>query len=408
MALFSCSRGGSSNALPLLSLLVNNRMIVILKGTYASDSPLNFSEINGNALYVDGDDTVPIDTSGVPSYDRLKMYIDIGEIRLSSKNFQDNLALIDSPQKASDFWKVVSPNRQVYCSDPYDITPPYTYKVETDSCHDTGGLVNFVEFMNGRGAHYPSHDVGPAAYLHSGVYIRAFVTDYSRKEGAATSAAFDNNSVWGENIMIPANYDPGISATDKTLLPPQFFPMHHALTWGQLGTAYLEDSYRTAVLEIRMNLKENLMLHSYLDSQSQKRTVVAFSDWRKNHTFETNLGGNVLSRFRIFYPDITSKLIIDNGAGASSTLHYYALYLAGECLNQGNQACNKNLSQLPLAATPVRAGTGNVMKNLMEGDYVLQCLHDAIPDGFPETLISEIPVHIAQGPANKSVAFTCP
>ncbi|MCB1170438.1 MAG: hypothetical protein KDK25_08905, partial [Leptospiraceae bacterium] len=158
----NCSSGDDA----LLSALINSRMVVILKGTYATDRPLDFAQINNNTLFLDNDapTTEVLDTNNVPAYNELPIYIDVGEIRLSTKGYLSNLYDIDSDRDAEDFWDVVSTTRQVYCSQ------LYTAVAANDSCSATGGLINYVEFFNGIGALYPSRDVGPGGYTHAGVF----------------------------------------------------------------------------------------------------------------------------------------------------------------------------------------------------------------------------------------------
>jgi len=398
--LFSgCTRGGNGgSALPLLSLLVNNRVVLLLKGTYASDNPLSHQEINGNALFVDADDTLAPDLKSVPTASALNLYIDIGEVRLSKKDFLSDLSLITTPTKSQQFWQVLSPTRQVYCSNLYAIHSAM------DGCMKTGGLVNYIEFMNGTGALYPSHGAGAGTYLHSGVFIRGIVTSFSKTNGVQDTTRFDNNDVFGTNILKTVNFDPGVTGTQQALAVPQLFPIHHKVTWGQQVTTDLDDTFRTAVIEVRMNLKENLMVHAFKDVNANNRTIVAFSDWRKNHTSETTVGGNVLSRFKIFYPDVAGALQITGGTASSR--HYYALYIHNECIDMnGAKACNKDLEYLPYAATPVRNGT-NVMKNINPGKYVLQCRYDAVYDGYPEQVLSEKLIQIG-GPATTTIACPC-
>ena len=60
-------------------------MLLLLKGTYATDSPLDFSEYNNGTgqLYQDtnGDGQEPVfDTFGLPSAKELNFFIDIGAL----------------------------------------------------------------------------------------------------------------------------------------------------------------------------------------------------------------------------------------------------------------------------------------------------------------------------------------
>ena len=59
---------------------------------------------------------------------------------------------------------------------------------------------------------------------------------------------------------------------------------------------------------------------------------------------------------------------------------------------------------LPLAATPVRNGGDNVMTELGPGQYVLQCRYDAVHDGYPEEVLSEIRFDL---PLNTDISIAC-
>lgn len=381
---------------PLLSTLlgINSKTVVILKATYASDSPLEFAQINNNAIFSDTDDT-GIDTSGLPSYSSLPIYIDIGEIRLSTKNFGDGLWSIDSAKDAKAFWDVLASERQVYCSQ------PYSANLENDGCFQTGGLVNFQELMNGRGAVYPSHDVGPGVYLHAGVFVRAIATGYSRLSGTAQSAIFDNSEVLNTTNLTPyLQYDPAIDDGLRQILPPQTFPLHFNSVMSNItgNSMIMSDEYTTRVVELRFNLKENLMVHG-LNDTSGFRTLVSVSDWRRGHTLQRDLGGSLLLRARIYYPDYVNDLTVQNGTGGASTRYYLAVIDPLEAFPEDN---------LPVAATPARSGA-NVLRNLTGGvNYTLQCRHDANNDGYPETVVAQTPFGLLPGPGTATIALNCP
>ena len=390
----SCKKDNQDNL--LLSLLMNNRMTVLLKGTFATDDPLDPSQINGNAIFLDPDEPTPIDTNGMPSYKNLPFYLDIGEIRMSSK--LDPLMFIDSAKKSAKFWDTLSPYRQVYCSQLYSVDP------DLDSC-GLGGLVNYVEFMNGRGAVYPSQDVGAATYTHVGVFLRSIVTGYGRVNGVKAYAKFDNNDVAGVNLMVRSNYNPDSSSTERQLLPPQFFPLEYDVAMGQQVVMDQDFSLRPIILEIRFNMKENFMAHSITTSQGLNATLVGFSDWRKNHVGQEYIGGSVLSRARMIYPDMSTQVKITGGT--ESNRHYYALYITNECADfNGKQICDKNTDFLPLAATPVRNGK-STLKDIMGGSYILQCRYDAVYDGYPEQVLSEKIITVPQGPDELEIACDC-
>lgn len=393
----NCSSGDDA----LLSALINSRMVVILKGTYATDRPLDFAQINNNTLFLDSDapTTEVLDTNNVPAYSDLPIYIDVGEIRLSTKGYLSNLYDIDSDRDAEDFWDVVSTTRQVYCSQ------LYTAVAANDSCSATGGLINYVEFFNGVGALYPARDVGPGGYTHAGVFMRSFFLGYAKREAVIPVGRFDNNDVSGTDVLPLLNYDAGVDAAVKAALPPQWFPLHHTTYPGQQDSMQVYNGYASLVLEVRTNIKENLMVHSFPDAGGEYFTVVAISDWRVEHTGQFDMGGNALTRARLFYPDYTGSLQVTGGT--ESTRHYYAVYYANECVDQnGGSVCNKDTDLLPLAATPVRNGGDNVLTELMPGEYVLQCRYDEVHDGYPEKVLSEIRFSMPQK-TNISISCSC-
>ena len=373
----------------LLSSLFNQRMTVILKGTYATDRPLSRSQINGNRLFVDTDDltsglkhkvdtacAVYVDPNCLPAYDELPIWLDIGELRLSSRSPLSDLSEIQSEEDAKKFWDTLSAERQVYCSVPYEAG-------FDNACVKTGGLINFQEFINGRGAVYPSRDVPSSVFLHSGIYVRAIAFGYGSFNGQVTQDRFDNRDILGTSVVNVLQYDPNIDDLSQQLLPPQWFPLHHKVVFGQEATLALDYGEYPAVLEMRFNLLENLMVHSFVNtSLNQDQILVAASDWRKAHDDSTtdrgfNMGGNVLARSRIFYPNLTNTLFINGGS--ASTRHYYAVYVLNE---------EKTEDNLPLAATPVRNGGDNELKYLMQGAYILQCRYDCNNDGYPELVLS--------------------
>ncbi len=389
-SLAHCNAFDGDDGLPLISTLINSRMVVILKGTYATDAPLNFNQINGDTIFRDSDDAIgnigdPVttgclpfaDPACMPRYSQLPIYIDIGEIRLSSRNpLDEDLTQVQNQEQSEEFWDVVSTERQVYCSQLYSID------FGEDACFQTGGLINFQEFMNGRGAVYPSRDIGSEVYLHAGVFVRAFATGWGFVNGALAEDRFDNRDIIGSNVIPLLNYDPNEDEVIQSLIAPDWFPLHHTIQLGQEPTLYKDFANNALVLEIRSNIKENMMLHSFQNANDETQSVVTMSDWRRNHddSFDDrgiNMGGSVLTRARMFYPAVTNTMIIDGGV--ESTRHYYAVYITNE-QDQGDQ--------LPYAATPVRSGSNNSLANLMPLPYTVQCRYDCRHDGYPEVVLS--------------------
>ncbi len=404
LQLLSCD---GHNGEAILSYLVNNRMIIVLKGTYATDRPLEFNEINGNQLFIDTDDELTgiceadsDDASCLPAYDELPLYIDIGAIRLSSKS--SSLGSINTESRSEDFWNIASASRQIYCNRTYASQP------EDDNCQQGG----FELFFNGRGVIYPSRDISAGRYRHVGIFVRRIVTGWAREEGETEplETIFDNETVEGFNIIGVASFNPGENVNDQVA---QWFPLHYRAEENYLLRK--DTSYLPVVLEIRSNIKENFMLHAYRQSESLERVwVIAFSDWRRDHDDNREvaegegedrgvfMGGNVLTRARMFYPHRVSRLRINSGASIFTTKHYYALYFAAETDLLGE-------NRLPYAATPVRPGDDNRLENLRAGEYVLQCRHDADDNGYPETVLSSSePFIVNEEPTEIDLDFTCP
>jgi hypothetical protein len=399
----NCANGkmkiGKYSGVPyaVMSSLFNNRMLLLLKGTYATDSPLEFSEYNNGTgkLY---QDTMDAGAGGDPIYDltdlplaqNLNFFIDVGEIRISSKYDKGAVGLdygVTDVKASKKFWDYIATKRQVYCSIPYAFGGT--------SCELTSkiSILLIDELFNGEGVKFPSTDPteevtgghGPfetaTKYYSTGIYIRNFVTGWARENGALkTNTSFDNNMIrtGGANIVPRNNYIPGTTDADKTIKTPFMFPIFHYLQGGQEDMSIRggEDPY---ILEIRMNIKENLMVHSYTTPFGVVQTFIGISDWRYNHLGEVDSGGNIQSRSRIIYPETASTLLITGGT--KSLTHYYNIFREEE---------TEFFRELPLASTPVQQGTSKI-KYIHEGIYRLQCVGDtAAVDGYPDTIVREI------------------
>jgi hypothetical protein len=382
--------------LPVLSSLFNNRMLLLLKGTYATDNPLEFSEINSNKIYQDSDDS-SIDVSRLPSLSSLPIYIDFGEVRISSKYEPRGLEALQSVRDSRNFWDFIAPQRQVYCSQPYTLF--------SNSCDTDQGLTRYSEFMSDFGAKYPSNDptsdskgFDGTQYYHSGVYIRSFVTGYAIENGIIkTNTRFDNRDVIGSNIVPRNSYKPGASDIDKQTVTPLMYPIFYTVGGGHKDMT-IRPGFDPYIIEMRVNLKENLMVHSWRNYTGNIQTIVGFSDWRYNHSGEVDMGGNILLRSRVIYPETVSTLNITGGT--KNLTAYYALYRADE---------TELTLQLPLAATPVKGSTAKI-KYIHGGNYRLRCIQDVSPlDGFPETFIRETTFTVTDAFRQEiNVDLTCP
>ncbi|TGN06857.1 LIC11270 family surface protein [Leptospira ilyithenensis] len=417
---------GKETSLPVLSTLFNNRMLLLLKGTYSTDSPLDWAELNGGlgTIYLDkqdiGDGTggdPAMSTNDLPLAKDLPIFLDIGEVRISSKYTKglNDLTQIKDALDSRKFWSFIAPNRQVFC------TVPYSF--DDDTCKQNNGVQKAYDFFNGIGAQYPSNDpsaetwgydnsaetiatlsaVGKSflgrQYYYSGIYFRSIVTGYAKDAGVPilTSTRFDNRLVYGLNIVPRNNYLPGTSAVAKTQIVPKMFPVLYSQQPTQADME-VRDGFDPYILEIRTNIKENLMVHSYTTSRSTTVTYVGYSDVFNDHNGEGDAGGNLLSRARIIYPETASSLVITGGGG--SLRHVFAIFRNTE----GNYT-----TTLPLAATPSKP-TAKI-KYLNPGSYKLVCLGDVSKiDGFPDTFVAETEFSIPEYPfrSTYTVNLTCP
>lgn len=403
--LLNCAKQGKGNVLPL-SVFFNNRMLLLLKGTYATDNPLRFEDYaNGTgALYTDSVNDSGMDLNGVPLAKDLGIYIDIGEIRISSK-FQKGyggLKQLTTAKETKDFWNFIANQRQVYCTS--------LYTTNGNQCKNNNGYIGINDLFNGNGVKYPSTDPTaetksnngvtyvPSLYYYTGIYIRSIVTTWAKGNGVILTTTFDNFNVTGENIVPRNNYTPNFDATLKNSTPPLLFPLLYSVLDGRSDMA-IRGGYDPYILEVRANIKENLMAHTYTDAQAIQRTIVGFSDWNSPHNGEPDMGGNLLARSRVIYPETASKVVITGGT--KSLLHYYAIYRDQETYI---------LDELPLSATPVLQGSSTI-KYIQDGEYKLYCLGDLISrDGFPDTIIRQTSFSVPAYPNNATITvdLACP
>ncbi|MCS7204140.1 MAG: hypothetical protein NZ853_00415 [Leptospiraceae bacterium] len=398
VALISCKGSNSLNPnLALLSALFNNKIIVILKATYASDRPLEFYEINNNKIFVDVGSNENPNTNGLPNYDNLPIFFDIGEIRVSTKSPLIDLALINTQKASEDFWDVLSPTRQVYCNRIYTSNP------DLNSCIRSNGFLGFELLMNGTGVVYPSRDVGAGTYTHGGIFFRSVFTGYAKLGESDITSKFDGIDYTGLDILKILHYDPTTDSGSISILPPQLFPLHHKSYPGSENITIYQE-YIPTIIEFRFNFKENLMVHAFQSSTTGAiQTFVGISDWRRPHNGENYAGGNLLLRMKMIYPSIKNTLVIEGGT--YTTRHYYALYYAREC---SDGLCNRDIDLLPVSATPTRNGSDNILHDIMPGEYILQCRYDEVHDGYPEKVLNEIPLKIHTHNETHYIKFSCP
>ncbi len=369
---------GNATGDPVVSSLFNNRMLLLLKATYATDNPLDFSDYNGGTgdLYQDPTGDPTFNLSGLPKASALPIYMDIGEIRISSKYQQGlgGLSQVRTPAAAKSFWDNIAPNREVYCTQ--------LYTLNSNTCLEQNGLFKMVQLLNGEGAEFPSNDPtsgtssGLASqYYYTGTYIRSLVTGWGNSPGVDLTKVtfFDNYGVYGFNTVPRMAYAAG--TTDKSTYP-LIFPLLYSAQAGEADMNF-EPGYEPYIFEVRMNLKENLMVHSIKAADgSTAASLVSVSDWNVNHAGQSDIGGGLLSRSRTIYPNSASQLAITGGAG--NLTHYFAIFRSGE---------TNILEKLPVAAAPARSGVVK-LKYINPGSHKLYCLSDtSYVDGFPDTIV---------------------
>ncbi|EMY63316.1 LIC11270 family surface protein [Leptospira terpstrae] len=409
---------GDESKLPVISTLFNNRMLLLLKGTYATDNPLDWSELNNGTgeLYVDdqGEGLDPTMTLvNRPKAGSIPIFLDIGEVRISSKYLKglNELTQIRDTVDSNKFWDYIAPNRQVFCT--------VTYSFDNNTCTESNGILKASDFFNGIGAQFPSNDPSSETiggietalatgrywfgreYYYAAIYFRSLVTGYALDAGIPVSGRFDNRPIInGLNIVPRNNYVAGTTSSAKSTIVPKMFPA----LFTQLNTQSVQsdmvirDGFDPYILEVRINLKENLMLHSYLTSRSTIVTYVGVSDIFFDHKGEGDAGGNILTRARVIYPETASSLTISGGG--NSLLHYYGIFRFHE---------TDFLNVLPLAATPAKQNAK--IKYLNPGTYKAVCLGDLTKqDGYPDTVVRETTFNIPEYPFRQTynVDLTCP
>lgn len=413
--MFFCKVGdwhGKHSKNPVISTLFNQRMLLLVKGTYATDNPIGFEAYSGGTgqLYQDtsGEGADPaFGLDGVPLAQNLPIFIDIGEIRLSTK-YQEgafDLSLVKNVKDTKSLWDEIAPNRQVFC------TIPYT--TNSNSCRLNDGEFKAIQFFNGEGVAYPSNDPtsatdwgafgnGPVQFYYTGLYLRSLVTAWATEPGLTFSnlTLFDDYRVPGINIVPRLSYKPGADATTKSVFPPLVFPVLYKAEKGDQDML-IYPGFDPYILEVRINLKENLMIHSYVSSIGGVRTLVGISDWKpdSDHKGESDMGGGLLVRSRIIRPEKASSLTVLGGT--TSTTHYYSVYRLSE---------SEIDTKLPLMASPVQ-GVSTKMKYIHSGDYRLRCMGDlAKVDGYPETVVRETVFTVPENAPHSEVQvnLTCP
>lgn len=349
---------------PVLSQLYNDRITLILKGTYESNDPYDWQAIYTSDAVTTEAMTLQDD---ITNQSEIKWYIDLAELRMAKGTGF-------SGTDADDYWMLFARERQVLCS-----STSALYDKELETCIKNSGTSKLNSFFND-GLSIPAVDVKSGEYNHFAIYFRRLVTwpsnKYSSKSYSGDLAAlFDNRYVYGTNIENLYNYEEDDS--DDVIM----FPLERT----DLNLK-IESNEKPYVVEVRVFLK-NLMMKHLINYTSEDEQVffVGPSDWATDHlyndsTYQEYLGKNMIFTARVYYPDESGSIQVNTGGAANC---YFAVVKAGDTFNP--------ISELPLAAT--QATNGYSIKNLPEGTYDLYKTCDTsgngvANDGYPETATS--------------------
>lgn len=392
--IFTCSN------YPILSDFVNNRITLILKGTYESNDAYGW---NANTY---GDDSFTAGgyaLASTESMSNVSMYLDIADIRLAVGSGKP----ANTPP--TNYWTYFTKQREVFCS---SNTSPYGYNLLT--CVKDHGAQNYTDFFT-TGFNYPAVDIPvvpidlttgkqktdssgkPATvYNDMAIFFRrmvigpAYQYDASNANPVTQTILFDNRVVNGLDLMSDIlQYASSDTSKSKTLM----FPLERTDL-----SIKIPDGNGPYVMEVRIFLKNLLMKHVIKYGKgagtAQPLTFIGPSDWKYNHdyadpTLAFQMGGNMIFTARVYDPATVGSIdIVDaSGGGAVSPGDYFVAVPAGTAFDV--------TVDMPYAATSRQNGTASI-KNLPPGSYDIYkvCdkqyqtaggLNNASTDGFPDT-----------------------
>ena len=289
----------------VLSHLINTRMQLILKGTYETNNPHEWSEIYQNDSLSSQSSSInqPIDIK------KFNFYFDFANIGLSTLNKQAS-ETIDSD------WSFFFRERMVLC--PRSVAEDGT---NLKTCQLKNGIQNLNNFFK-EGLTLKTDDIAEGNYQTLSFYLRNILTSPGNRYNSLNKIIdplnfFDNKNIKGVNISNFYEYTlkDDTSKQDSRIVP---------LIDKNLNIN-IDASERPYTLEIRIFLKNLMMNHIWFDAQSKERLVfIGPSDWLMNHTFDDHkeaifgdkkqkpenyyrLGGNILISTRKYL--MTSEVI---------------------------------------------------------------------------------------------------
>ncbi len=283
---------------PLLTDMGTNRLMIVLKGTYESNSPMDWDmpdPLDADYISLMFGDSVE-DCRDITSNPSMFL-LDIAELKL-----------VDSNGDSHRF----SNYRQTFSIFLSDADP----------------------FFNGLGVVLDNDDVPSQKYPYPAVslYIRKMLMDGAvRFEPGVTGwnpipvfDAFSDHVVPSFNFnkfQIHSFYDTlRLESTMLNRVFPLVVPIFD-LEGHQLGMLFDKKPPLT-VLEIRIVVKNFIKMYEYETYQGGLVNPVhyfALSDWLQNvEANETNIGGNILAVARSYIPGLTGRISGSNGGGNDS------------------------------------------------------------------------------------------
>lgn len=291
---------GGCNETPLLTDMETTRLLVVLKGTYESNTPRPWD----NSLTPDD----PSITSKT-----------VKDIKISGQDLKPSTLMLDLAQMklaTTNKFHVFSPYRQTYLA----------------------GLNDGDPLFNGAGLILQNDDVPPASYLAIGLYMRKMLFDNGTRYimGSAGWSILPAMDVFAEQLVPGVNFNQYMLNGYFDSLRIEGYQINRVfpITVGIEPFMYFNSAFPYTVLEIRMVIK-NFIKKFEVDSYDQNGffTVTHFwapSDWRMPlYEDDTQLGGNLITTARWYVPGLTGTIRGTCPAG------YYILAIpAGESITR--------------------------------------------------------------------------
>ena len=366
IVLFFVALGAGCGSEPLLTEMGTNRLMVVLKGTYESNSPMDWdmpAPTDGDYGTLVMDDSVD-DCDEVGPNPALLM-VDLAEMKL-----------VDSKGKDHRF----SNYRQTYSFLFSDYDP----------------------FFNGSGVVLENDDVPTrkSPYIALGLYVRKMLMDSAIRYTPSADGwrslyvwdSFDSRDLPSFNFntfQVYSFYDTlRYEKTHINRVYPIIIPISDLET-GNPGLFYDRKPPLT-VLEVRMVVKNFVKKYEY-GAYPDQNHYFALSDWLQNvEPDETNIGGNILAVARAYIPGMTGRISGSNPAGggrhiiavpAGASIENYTLDVDpyGSSIGDDNVRSN-NPCNLPMPSAGYVGGNISLaLDYLMKNEHYRARWNDYVP-----------------------------